>query len=315
MADKKNWQLAFGERGSGGNDPVSAIMRMNIAKQQSNTIDRENEIADLSHEEKKLEKQISVEKKRKEQSGENELVGELRKIKEDSDKTKEKLEEERRGRLEDKLVNEVSKLRDLVERNKGNGQQVDVKTQMETVLKTAKDIGWSPPEGKGKLSEQIEEVKLVADKLGYGEKRGNGITGDIAIQLKKMDFDFNTKLEEMRDERSRRDAEWQLTLKRYDDEKEFKRDELAQKAHAEQEKNNMFKNMGDSIGKVIGQTLLGQGGEPTSNPGSKSFRIEAGAGEEGNFECPSCHEPIFVSPDANTVGCGSCGAVGTITRK
>lgn len=317
MADK-SWQLRVGERGASGSDPVTEIMRMNLANKQKQDMERESELDDLDHSEKMLKKQVNVSELEKQSRGENEMVKELKAEREKREKAQEELGEEKRTHAEDKLGAKIGNLEDMIKANAG---QSSISNQLAEVRNTAKELGWVEPEGKRTLSVQLEEVKNVAKELGLAEpKSGGGVSDSVALQLEKMRVDHELAIEQIRDDRSRRDAEWDLTKEKWREEKELKQEEIQGNLAVKREQNELIGGITERLGRVIASaTMSGGGGNSggiAGQAGQIGQAIEAGEGEFGEVQCPNtnCGSIIAIAKDAAQAICTGCGTKYPIKR-
>ena len=168
---------------------------------------------------------------------------------------------------------------------------------------------------KGGFTEQLTAARAIADELGYqrGTTGGNG-SEMIRIELKKLDFEHQVAMRRMAKEDKAEERKWQLELRRLDDERAAKRQELAQDA----ERNELIAKTPQVIANAFAQGLManqGKGGRVTEEApsgtkaprGEKGHHVEAGWGETGEVECPSCNQPIAIGSTAQTAVCTTCG--------
>ena len=156
----------------------------------------------------------------------------------------------------------------------------------------------------GDITEEIKRVKETAQALGL-TSQATATPPDILLELKRMDHDLKVKLEEMKDERDRRDKEWQLTLKKWEDERALRLSEAQQKYDVDKERTEVFKSTFERGAKIIGRALTEEGEAPAGI--ASASHVEAGEGEMGEFDCPKCHTPVAVAPDATRAVCAKCG--------
>lgn len=300
----KEWQAPFGERKTGQADPIGEIVRKNIADQEQKKMGRQNEIEDLEHKAKVEElkgvgkapspiqlkpMELDVQRAEKDAVVRAEKAEEREAAERQSRRELEtELEKERIANLENKLGSQISDLKKVIEDNK-----VD----------------------KGSVTEKLAEIKSTAGELGWGPKEAGGVSPEIQIQITQMNNDLKLKLAEMEDERSRRDKDWQLTLRKWDDEKDMRQQELNQKAAADQERTGLMTSMQQGLGRIIGKSLTDNGGPGIKGKvQSEQFHVDADVGEEGDISCPSCSTSIFLPSDAVKIACPSCGAIGIVRR-
>jgi len=166
------------------------------------------------------------------------------------------------------------------------------------------------------ITEDIKRIKEVGKELGLTSSTPT-TPPDIMLQLKHMDYELQLELERIRDERDRREKEWQLTLKKWEEEKELRKQEIDAKVAAERDKVDTLKTIGTRLGKAIFEGALegsqgGIGGRPSAN--AKSYTVEAMNGEAGEFNCPKCSSVVGIAPDTVKAICANCGQVFPIKR-
>jgi ribosomal protein S27AE/DNA repair exonuclease SbcCD ATPase subunit len=307
---EKEYRVPLGERKiKATSDPALETIRQAQAERERKRLERENEKEEIKHMREIEEERARLAKAKREAEASEQSVqkspvefepvkidieGEKKRLHEaleqerqrveqarsEVEKTKEELAAERQRRLEDKFSELTDELRAIRE-GKGGARTAD---------------------------QVIEEAVKTAEKLGYAKTGTPQVSPEVQLQLKKMETDLQLRLEEMRDERDRRDKEWQLTLKKWEDEKALRTQELEQKARADREKMEFLSSAQQRIGRIIAGMLKGGGSISSGGSGiSKSYHIEAEEGSEGEVECPGCSQSIFVAPDASKVICDGCG--------
>ncbi|MBU0847538.1 hypothetical protein KKH23_10170 [Patescibacteria group bacterium] len=304
---KKEYGLAIGQRGSNSGDPISEIIRRNMAESEEKKRKRDDEIDELQHEAKVKELkgdgkepaaitfkpvEIDVNEGKKEataraQAAEAQVAAERDKRLE----IQEKLEQERMANLRSDFTKQLDDLKKLL----GEGGA-----------------------SKQSITEKIAEVKSNAEELGYGPKQAGGTPPEIQIQLQQMQTDLQLRLAQMEDDRNARNKEWELTLKKYGDDKELQQQRLAQEASANAERTQLMRGGLDTLGRIMGKAMVDPGSAPSGGISSsrvaKDYPLEAEEGETGQFSCPGCGRELFLAPDAGRVQCASCGAMSNFTR-
>jgi len=168
--------------------------------------------------------------------------------------------------------------------------------------------------GQTDIGEEVKKIRATAEELGLKPTSATETPPDILIQLKKMDHDLQLKLEEMRDERDRRDKEWQLTLKKWEEERQLRQAEIQQKYEAEKEKTQTLKSSFDRALKVIGRAITEEEEETPPTQLSRQYHVEAGEGEMGEFNCPKCGSSVMIAPDTAKAVCAECGFSAPVKR-
>lgn len=177
------------------------------------------------------------------------------------------------------------------------------KEQLDSLRKDIAELR-KPEKGAGDIAEQIKKIKEASKELGL-TSQVTATPPDIQLELAKMNQELQVKLEEMKDERDRRDKEWQLTLKKWEDEKELRLSEAQQKYEVDKDRTEVFKSTLERGAKIIGRALTEESEAPVGI--ASASHVEAGEGEMGEFDCPKCHNPVAVAPDATRAVCAKCG--------
>ena len=210
-----------------------------------------------------------------------------------------------------KTTEEVARLQAKLEETKEQLHQQE-RHELENKLAELKDIQTKG----GDISSRIQQAKEDAKALGMTEDKASGIPPEIALEIKKMDNNLQIQLEEMRDDRDRRDKDWQLTLRKWDEEKLMRQQELDAKITMEREKLNTLTTIGT---RVVGAFLEGDMGGSEEAPAiaskpEKKYTIDAGEGDEGEFNCPKCNSIVGIAVDTITAVCAGCGMSFPIRR-
>lgn len=157
---------------------------------------------------------------------------------------------------------------------------------------------------KGTFMEQYQATRNMAQELGFNLPQAGG-DFQAQVELKKLDFEQNLQLRKFTREEKRADRDFQRQLRVDEDEREFKRKE----AERSEKRDQMFASAPEVIGRAVGSALVqgqGAGAEPAKGR-SRGRHVEAGFGDAGETECPSCGQPIGIGPTARTAVCGNCG--------
>lgn len=160
------------------------------------------------------------------------------------------------------------------------------------------------------MMNQFDIVTKIAEKMGFS--KGTGQTGDPAIQLEitKLTMENALAQRKFEFEMQQRREDWELEKMKMQDERDLKREEMANERASEKRKNEQWGGMIDRLGAAAGQGYYDRSRQKVaaSAPQGKraSRHIEAGVGEAGETECPNCQEPIAIGPTARTAVCASC---------
>jgi hypothetical protein len=260
------------------------------------------------------------------------------------DKKLEKVEQERNKAVEDKHKAEIdivrtelgSKIDHLQESWQGGASKKTVGDEIADIKKAASELGLGGSKvselrelmgviqtlnPKRNLAEEIKEAKELLATLQPPEKEKQGLVGgfppEIALQIKKMDADLQLHLEQMRDDRLRRDQEFKFEIKKWDEERDMRRAEIQGKVQSERERAEMFAGALQTIGKAAGEAYaenLTKGGAPLGSSPRETYGIRLGESEQGTFECPHCKSPIGVGPTSINARCVTCGGTFPISR-
>jgi hypothetical protein len=229
--------------------------------------------------------------------------------------------------VEERLGSKIDKLAESI--GKGASPQ-SITEQLVDIKKAASELGL----GGSKVSEFKEIAELIknlnpqknlAEQLkeakelmaAFQPERGKeslveGMPAAIVLQVKKIDADLQIKLEEMKDDRQRRDREFQITLLKFEEDRDIRRQEVDGKILVERERNDLIANALKTVGGAIGQGLKDG---VAASPGSisrgpqttgKIFQFEMPEGSFGTTECPNCHAPIEVGPTTTLAECLEC---------
>ena len=181
--------------------------------------------------------------------------------------------------------------------------------------------------GTADIRKQLQIVKEVAADLGLGAPQAPpAMPPTMLLQMHKMDADLQIQLATMADESSRRDKEWQLTLRKWDEEKEMRHGEIQLKYQAEKERNGMLMGGLTKIGEMVAQSTVAapqgvserapEGAEIKEKaPGPKVRDIQVAEGETGVFPCSDCGQNVAVADDAVNAVCANCNTVYRVHRK
>jgi hypothetical protein len=253
--------------------------------------------------------------------------GKLEEERKATEKAEKELAKKESELVEERLGNKIDKLAELYG---GGASKEKISDQIAEIKKAANEIGL----GGGKVSEFKEMAELIknlnpqkslveqlkdAKELIAAfqpepgkEAHMEGMPTAIVLQVKKIDADLQIKLEEMRDDRQRRDQDFKLTLLKFEEDRDIRRQEVDGKILVERERNELISNALKTIGGAIGQGLKDGA---AASPGSisrgpqttgKIFQFEIPEGGFGTTECPSCHAPIEVGPTTTLAECLEC---------
>jgi len=166
---------------------------------------------------------------------------------------------------------------------------------------------------RGSFMEQYNAAMETAKTLGFNQPQ---VAGDLTtqIELKKMEFEQVRELRRLSREEKSSDRQWQLDLRKLDDDRDFRR----QEADRQRKRDEMFTNLPQSLGGAIAKGLVeseAEGGGVSTKGGRSTYNIEVPPNSGGEMDCPSCGEVVGIGPTARTAICAKCGSKIQIVRK
>jgi DNA repair exonuclease SbcCD ATPase subunit len=296
MTEDKSWMLTLGERKQGKELPFTS---------KENPMEQIKQGIEAVKETKKLADEVS---------GAEELKKKLEETKEELEKVKMETLNKELAEIKASLKvatenRDIPAIKEL-EQKLEEAREALYKEQVEALRREIAELRKA---GGQNLAEEIKKVKVMAQELGLGSPVAE-TPPDILLQLKKMDQEIQLRLEEMRDERDRRDKEWQLTLKKWEEERALREQEIRQKYEVEKERIETLKSTFERGAKIIGRAITEseEGGKTGSI--ATAYHVEAAEGEMGEFACPKCSSPVAVAPDAVKAICANCGFSAQVRR-
>ena len=166
---------------------------------------------------------------------------------------------------------------------------------------------------KKSFIEQYTEALETATALGLGHPSAESSDMQTTLALKKLDFEQGIELKRLAREERSEGRRWQMELRRLDDEREVNREEQEYR----RKNQELFASAPDVIGRVIASGLMQTGaGEATgaATKGKITHHVEAGMGEGGETDCPSCGEAVAIGPTARIAVCSKCNTKLSIKR-
>ena len=163
------------------------------------------------------------------------------------------------------------------------------------------------------FTDQYKEIVEMAGSLGL-QRPSNGVT-DSNLKLEMLRLEHEMKREDRKERRELRndDRQWQLDLRRLDDERDARRAQAA----ADQQRNEMFAKAPEAIGRAAGRAIVeankGGGSPPTHTTKKPGF--VAGKGETGEVVCPNCSETMAIGPTATKTVCPNCSEEYAVKRE
>jgi hypothetical protein len=242
------------------------------------------------------------------QAQQREAQAELKRLREDADS-----QLQTQGQVNQQLRDELHKKEMAIVEI---GLKAEIQKSNETLERLIQQIGTK----KG-FMEEYNEALTTAKTLGLYNPQAGG-DASVTIQLKKMEFEQTMALRKMMQEDKRADKQFQLEMRKYDDEREFKKEEVERA----KKRDEMWAGAPETIGRFIARGVAesGMGGDsvgesPISEeappaPKGKQLGILAGVGEAGEAECPQCQQTLAIGPTARVAVCANCGAKYPIKR-
>jgi len=313
--DKKSFDMILGKRGSFDSDPVTEIIRQNRAEAERKRLERQDRLDELKAqaEEKELKGQLSEEDKKK-----------MEQLEQQNAELQKELERKEIDIVRTELGSKIDQLKQSLE---SGASKKTISEQIGEIKQVATDIGLS-----GSKFTEIQEMLAVVDKLrpnkGLAEQvkeakellepfqkdKTGELPAEISLKIREMDRDLQLRLEEMKDERAQRDREWQLQVKKWEEEREDKKALTEAEIAAKKDGNALLANGVQKIAELITAIKPGVAGGIASKAVNPPV-IEAGLDESGEVECVNCHNAIPISADSSSsVTCPLCGTSYPIKR-
>jgi len=260
----------------------------------------------------------------------------MEKMQEDHDKTKDELQKTQLKLIEEQLGTKIDKLSESI---KGGASTKSIGDQISEVNKAAEELGL----GGGKVSEfkeimnliqslnpqkglvdQLKEAKdliaLLAPPEAKREGLVEGVPAGIAVELKKIDSDLKIRLEQMADARQEREQNFKITLLKFEEDRDTRRQEVDGKILVERERNTLISGALKTIGESIGKGLKDA---TTTSPGitqgaqdiAKHYRVDISKEKDlSEFDCPGCHAKVGIGPTTTLAECINCHSQFEIVR-
>lgn len=205
------------------------------------------------------------------------------------------------------LGQENQQLRDKIHEQEIKTLQLTFQAQMEILTKAIE----SNKANQKTLLEQLSEVRETAKELGLAEPKVGG-DAMVQVELKKLDFDHQVALRKLIREEKMSDRQFQLDLRRLDDERDARKAEIEQKK-ADRE---MWSKAPQVVGQAIAQGMLASEGSSSgvTSRAKKRYSVEAGVGDSGTISCPSCETEVAIGPTARKAVCAQCGTELSVKR-
>jgi DNA repair exonuclease SbcCD ATPase subunit/DNA-directed RNA polymerase subunit RPC12/RpoP len=224
-------------------------------------------------------------------------------LQEERRQMREEMEQQRRAQEEraSKLEQQLEQTKEELYKERVEALRTSFESKMQDLQKT---IQQELTKNQGKtFQEQFQELQELAKLLGF-EKTRQGQDPMIQLELAKLDYERAREEREFKWKLRQDEKQWQLELQRLQDEREYRRAQLEQQA----KKDEMFASFPQHLGSAIARGLLETKGEESIVPkGGQGQHIEAGWGESGEVECPSCGQAMAIGPTARQAVCASCG--------
>jgi len=262
-------------------------------------------------------------------SGAGELRKQVEKSEEARQKSEAELAKERQNQLQDQIKNLQTEMTKLFDQKGPNPEVAKLMQQLENTKnelvqnrfdyldKQIKELSQMKTSGASQtaLDQQIKQIKAAASELGLQTPSGTTMSPELQVQLKQMDINLQLQMEQMKDDRDRRDKEWQLTVKKWDEEKDRKERELGAKVAVEKEKLGLAGDFMKKIGGTFARATIDAGKEMTAGKVASQV-IQAGEGDFGEMPCltPGCGGTIGIAKDAVKALCPNCSTVYEIQR-
>jgi hypothetical protein len=229
-------------------------------------------------------------------------------------------QEEDRKALEKEMKEQLSATGQINEDLRDRLHQAELKTLETTFsmqINQLKDLLTRATVNQAPLDQQIEAVKRTANAIGLNIGP-QGTSETVNVELVKIQQAHELAIEAIKDAREESKRKWDLEIRRFDDEREARK----QESEVAAKKNEIWANLPAQIGAAIvrGMQDAGQGGDylaideqpaegPSPNPQPKrkpGLHLEAPPGESGTYTCPDCEETMVIGPTATKAVCPNC---------
>jgi len=309
---KRPWNMSFGEVGTNPPDPATEIIRRNMAERDAKKMERMDETETLKHEaeKKRLKKEISGDE-----------MEEKKKIEDENRKLREEVHEKEIQVVRTELGGKID---ELAKSMASGASKASIADQIGEIKKAAGELGLGGSKFEDitnmldvvekirpskALPDQIQEAKALLESFGAGTK---GASDTVTLELKKLESQTNLEIERMRDERSRRDKEWDMEKLKWQEERELRQQEIQGKLALERERNSMLSGGIDRLGRVFAQATEDGGASGVATKvGAKV--IDATEGDFGEVQC-SCGGVVPVAKDSLRAICPQCETVYKVNR-
>lgn len=169
------------------------------------------------------------------------------------------------------------------------------------------------------FSEQAREFFSFAEEaaktLGFEKPSVQPVSENpqIALEIARLNIEDAHREREFQQQQAKDKREWDLKLIELDDNRDFKKAELAQKARRDEALFTTPQTIGAAIARGLAEREQG-GAAPAVSPGPQTHKVRAGVGDAGEIECPLCHKMVGIGPDSVLVNCVSCNSKFDIER-
>jgi hypothetical protein len=263
----------------------------------------------------------------------------LEKAGKEKDELKDQLHESQVQLIQKELGGKIDQLSEAI---KGGASPKSISEQINEVKKAAESLGLGgskvseireimglvtslSPQQKG-LAEQVKDARdLLATLQPEGKKEGlvEGVPASVALEMKRLETNTNLEIEKMKDERQRRDQEFEVTKLKWEEERDLRRQEVDGKIAVERERNSILAGgleiIGRAAGKAIGEMASGAAAGPGStiqgeHGAPMKYKVPAVEGAVGDIECPNCKTAVGIGPTTELATCAGCGSQFEVKR-
>lgn len=209
---------------------------------------------------------------------------------------------------------ENMQLRDKIHESERKLLEITFTAQMEN-LKTMLEREKVPQKT---FMDQYTEASEIAKVLGFNLAPGGNGSPEIALQIKKLEFDHALAIEDRKDAREESRKDWELRLRELDERAEDRKADLERQI----QRDKVFFQAPEIIGAALAQGFIQKGaGAPAGvaaapqAPGTKrAYHVDAAPGQSGTTPCPECQSPIGIGSTARSAACPGCGITVSIRR-
>ncbi|MGQ9545929.1 MAG: hypothetical protein ACUVTR_02020 [Dehalococcoidia bacterium] len=292
----------------GDSTPPSPEEQAEAIKKKTATLQAQHEFLVIADQ---LSNPESIQKMREKREQEllDQAIAAQKEAKEAAERERQRLEKEKEDAA--KAAMEEQQKREDAEQ-KLRDQQINL------LLDKLKELRDSQKPLNQQLTEYLDFAQQLAERLGF-QKPGTAVASPaqdphIILEIEKMRLENAQKDREFQLLMKEKDREWDLKLMELKDNREFRQQELAQKA----KQTDMIMSAPQVLGGAIAKAIFehegaAQSGHISQPSAAQPYKIVAGPGDSGEIDCPVCNSrgipnKIGIGPTTTVATCLGCGS-------